>query len=255
MVHLHHLHALDIVAGSTTRVRVLGLARSTGLPLSLCAVDAHPLSPTGGLEHVLGGIVEPAIDEIAVQAISLSDLWDGGEMSASSSAPEILGNTYLSAGQLQRWHSVPSLRNELPDVVSNGEPKLGHPLHAGRAATAVGRSVGVLLDVGRVDAIRESQDGLDVRAARHTREGGARPVLTVLGPVLAPPGDTRGSLVHVGLALGAGVAGDGEEVVREGDLGLVDVLVVGAEHDGVDFGVVALVHVEESRRPWLFVSP
>jgi hypothetical protein len=52
------------------------------------------------------------------------------------------------------------------------------------------RRVRVIRDIRGVDAVREAEDGLHVRAACAPRERGPRPRVAVLGPVaVAPPRD------------------------------------------------------------------
>jgi hypothetical protein len=83
-----------------------------------------------------------------------------------------------------------------------------------------------------------------VGAAGRPREGGAGPEVAVLGPVaVAPPGYGGDLLVDVGLAFGGGVAGYGVEIGREGDLGVVDLFVVGFEGGGEDLGVGVAVYI------------
>lgn len=104
--------------------------------------------------------------------------------------------THLPTSQLKRRHALPPLRDGLARVVADREAQRRHALHAGRAVAAVRLRVRVVGDAGRVDAVREAQDGLHVRAARRARERRARARRAVLGPVaVAPPGDHRGLLV------------------------------------------------------------
>ena len=85
----------------------------------------------------------------------------------------------------------------------------------------------------------------------HRGQGSPWPGGSVLGSVLTPPCYSRVGFVDIGLGLGAGVSGYGVEVVGEGDVGFVDVFVVGAEHDGVDFGVGLVGYVVEGWGPFL----
>ena len=70
---MHHLHALVVVTGPVVQVCILGLALGILLSITMCAVDAHKGLPFG-LEHGLCGILVPAVDEVAVEAVSLTKL-------------------------------------------------------------------------------------------------------------------------------------------------------------------------------------
>jgi hypothetical protein len=80
-----------------------------------------------------------------------------------------------------------------------------------------------------------------VRSTCRPRERSTRSTISVVGPGVAPPGYSRDLLVDVGLGLGGSVAGYGVEVGREGDLGFVNVFVVGFECGRVDLGEYELV--------------
>ena len=76
------------------------------------------------------------------------------------------------------------------------------------------------------------------------------PGVAVFGTVtVAPKSDGRNAFINVGLARGASVAGDGVEVLGEGNLGVVNLLVIGLERGRVDLGVVIAVYVVQSWRP------
>jgi len=110
--------------------------------------------------------------------------------------------------------------------------------------------IGVVGDLVGINAVRELQDGLHVRRARLSREGGARAAAAVFGPVsVAPPCDGGDVFVNVRLALGTGVAGHGVEVARERDLGVVDLLIVGLERRWIDFGIGVAVDIVQRRCP------
>lgn len=70
------------------------------------------------------------------------------------------------------------------------------------------------------------------------REGGDVLAAVGVGDALAHPLDAVDAF-DVCLGRTLGVAGDGFEVLREGDLGVADVDVVGAEAHGGDWGVFA----------------
>lgn len=81
------------------------------------------------------------------------------------------------------------------------------------------------------------------RASRQ-REGCAVTPVAIFGAVaVAPPGDHVEVFLDVGLGFGRGVACYHYEVAGEGDLGAVDVFVVGFEGGGVDFRVGVSVDV------------
>ena len=79
--------------------------------------------------------------------------------------------------------------------------------------------------------------------ASDSGHGGARPVLAVLGPGIAPPSNRCNLFVDVSLRFCRGVASDHVEVGWERDLGFVDVLVVCFEGGWVHFSVVVAVYV------------
>ena len=97
-----------------------------------------------------------------------------------------------------------------------------------------------------VHAIMEQKQRLQVRAARLARP--RRGILALVrGVVLAEPLLAR-ELGDAGLRRGGRVAGDGAVVLRDGDLGFVDVDVVGAEAGEGDAGVRAVVVLDEQGR-------
>ena len=88
-------------------------------------------------------------------------------------------------------------------------------------------------------------------AARRPRKRCSRPGIAILGSVaVAPPGYHVDLFVHVGLRLCRGVAGDHVQVFGEGDLGAVDVLVVGLEGGWVDLGVGFVVGAGDVVERW-----
>lgn len=124
-----------------------------------------------------------------------------------------------------------------------------HALHVRWALLTISGGVSVLRDVGRIDAVWEAENYLDVRVAGICRQSSTRSRLTVFGAGLAPPGYGIDVLVDVGLTLGAGVPGYSVEVGREWNLGFVVTLVVRAGKRDVDFGIVASIDVVEGRSP------
>ena len=71
--HGHHLEARQVVVGPVAWVGILGLALAELLARAVRAVNAHEALSLG-LEHVLGRVVEPAVDKVAVNAVAVSDL-------------------------------------------------------------------------------------------------------------------------------------------------------------------------------------
>lgn len=71
--HLHHLQTLKVIARPILGVRVLGLARAILLPVPVRAINPHENLPLS-LEHVHRRVLEPAIDEVAMEAVSVADL-------------------------------------------------------------------------------------------------------------------------------------------------------------------------------------
>jgi len=141
------------------------------------------------------------------------------------------------------------LRNETPNIVSDREAKLRHSFHRSRAISARRCSVAVLGDIAGVHAIRESENGLDVSRAGDLGESGPRSLRPVLGTIFAPPSESIDVFVDIGLAFGGGISSYGEKVLREGNLGLVDVFVIGAKHHGVDFDELVSLDIIEGWDP------
>jgi hypothetical protein len=103
---------------------------------------------------------------------------------------------YLSASQLERRNTRPTLRDRLARIVADREPQRRHPLHVRGALSAVGSGVSVVCDLVGVHAVGEAKDGLHVSAARRARERRSWPRIAVLGPVaVAPPCDGGDFLV------------------------------------------------------------
>lgn len=68
--------------------------------------------------------------------------------------------------------------------------------------------------------------------------------VSVLGTVaVAPPRNGGNLFIDVRLALGASVTGDGVEVVRERDLSMINLLVVGLESCRIYLGVIVTIHI------------
>lgn len=197
-----------VVAGAVVRVGVGGGggADATGAVVAVGPVDGGEgvLLVRGG-DHVLGGLGQPAVDEVAV----------GGEGGAR--------------GQFQRRLPRPAVGQGAPDVVPDAEAQLRHALHV--AGAPVGRAVRGArvrrLERGLVDAVREVEQRLQVRRARGRREGGD--VLVGRGLiVLAEPLDARVRRVgRHGLGrLRPGRAGRHVEVLGDRHLGRGDAGVV-----------------------------
>lgn len=235
-----------VIAGPFARLGILGLAGSSGLALSLCAIDTHPLIPACRLEQILLSIIEPTIDEVAVQAVPITNLKQAQSVSQYQA---IKIQTHLPTSQLQRRHAIPAPWNQLPHIIPDTKPQLRNPLHPRRTPSPIGRHVSILFNIFWIHTIREPQNRLNIPAARNPRHRRPWSVLPILRSILTPPRNTRRPLIHVGLTLRTSVSRDDEEVLGVGDLGFVDVFVVGAEHAGVDFDMVGSVDVEKGWRP------
>lgn len=89
-----------------------------------------------------------------------------------------------------------------------------------------------------------------MRAAGRSRESGSGPGVAVLRPAaVAPPRDGGDLFVDVRLALGGRIPSHGVEVVREWDLRVIDLFVIGLERSRVNFCVGIAVHVVQRGRP------
>lgn len=138
-----------------------------------------------------------------------------------------------SACELEWRRPGPAVGEDLAKVVADGESQLGDALHSRRAAVGglkvaapvLGSRVG-RVEVVLVDAVREQEQGLEMGRAGRRGEGGH--VLVLGGVALAKPLDT-GQAVDAFLGDGRDVAGNGLEVLRDGDLGVLNGDVVGAE--------------------------
>jgi hypothetical protein len=143
--------------------------------------------------------------------------------------------------QRQRRCPAPAVRDHFPEVIPYREPQSRDALLPRRAAVRVGQVAGPAVrrhgNIVRVDAVVEVEQVLQVgRAGSRGERGG----LLVRGGVvaLAEPTGLRAGGVDVRLRGAGGVADDEAEVLRDGDLGVADVLGVGAEAHGRDGGVV-----------------
>lgn len=73
----HHLKTLQVVTGAVVGVRVLGLAVLVEGDLSIPMGSIYPHEAlTFGLQQILLCIIEPSINKVTVQAISISHLFD-----------------------------------------------------------------------------------------------------------------------------------------------------------------------------------
>lgn len=182
-------------------------------------INLHKLALIRRLEHILRRLRDPSVNKIAMPAVR------------------------RATRQLQRRGARPPFRQKLAQIIANGEAQLWDALHAGRAAVrgpeaaapVLGARVGVVEGV-RVDAVREQQDGLQMGRAGLGREGSDVLAAVGVGDALAHPLDAVDAF-NIGLGRALGVAGDGLEVLGEGDLRVADVDVVGAEAHGGDGGV------------------
>jgi len=69
----HQLQALVVITCSIFRVGVLGFALTVLLPCTMRAINPHErLAP--GCHHILRRIIEPSVDEVAVEAVALANL-------------------------------------------------------------------------------------------------------------------------------------------------------------------------------------
>jgi len=73
MVFLHHLQTLMIVIRAIARVRILRLALAELLAIAMCAINPHERLSLC-LQQGLPRILEPTVDEITVEAVSLANL-------------------------------------------------------------------------------------------------------------------------------------------------------------------------------------
>lgn len=62
-----------VVAGSLVWLPILGLATAELLSVPMSSIDPHERLALG-FQQILLCIVEPAVDEVAVQAVSITDL-------------------------------------------------------------------------------------------------------------------------------------------------------------------------------------
>ena len=199
----HQLDALRIIPCALLRLGILRRARH--LLASQAALHRHEVHLLlGRIQHVLGGLLGPPVDEIAMRA------------------PRI------AARELDGRLAVPATGQILTRVPADGEAQLGHGLHAGGTRAAATVLVGGL-EGGFVDAVWEEEELLEVSSA-----GAGGEAVLVEGHVFgfAAPGGL-GVWVHGGLGGGGGLAGDHHEVLRDGHLGggLAQVVVGGeAEH-------------------------
>jgi hypothetical protein len=71
----HHLKTLMVIIRTIFRILILGLARLAYrlLPISMCTVNPHE-ALTFRFHQIYLRIVEPAVDEVAVEAIAVADL-------------------------------------------------------------------------------------------------------------------------------------------------------------------------------------
>jgi len=90
-----------------------------------------------------------------------------------------------------------------------------------------------------------------MRAASRSGKRGSGSGIPILGPIpVAPPGDHVEFLVHIGLGFRGSIAGDHVQVFGEGDLGVVDLFVVGLECCWVDFCVGLVVRAGDVVEGW-----
>lgn len=232
-LHLaHHGQARLVVIRAAVRISVSRSARRPALSITVLAIDLGELALILGIvEHVLGRVLEPAVDEIAVHA------------------------ERRAGRELKRGRAAPSVGQDLAQVVADREaqardavPALGAVvlgLERARAVRAVERR--------RLDAVVEAEDGLQVRRAGRRREGGCF-LVGGRGVAFAEPGEPDVFVVQLGLGGGEGVAGDDGEVLRDGRVGVEDVFVVGGEAHGLDLGAGRAVDVVEGGDPCREVS-
>ena len=144
-LHLaHHGQARLIVVSAAVGISVSSSARRTALAITVLAVDLRKLALIlGVVEHVLGGVLEPAVNKVTMHA------------------------ERRAGRELERGRAAPSIRQDLAQVVADREaqardavPALGAVvlgLERARAVRAVERR--------RLDAVVEAEDGLQVRRA------------------------------------------------------------------------------------------
>jgi len=88
----HHFNALQIIARSTAGISIPWLARSSKVAPSARSINPLPVLLILSLHQVLHGIIQPPVDEIAMEAIPLAN---------------------LSTRKLKRRRPLPPLRDDL----------------------------------------------------------------------------------------------------------------------------------------------
>lgn len=209
------------------------LAKSAGVILSIRPIDTGKVSLVIRLQHILGGLGQPSVDEVAMGAVR------------------------RSASQLQRRRTIPAIRQGGTQIIPDAESELRHSLHAQRAAVLGAEGLRPVLDArigrfegGLVDAVVEEENRLEMGGAGFGRKfGGILAVGRALAAVVAEPLDS-GEVLYAVLGGGRGVANDSFVVLGNGYFGLVDTDVVGAEAEDGSREGTGRVLVEKSGNPF-----
>lgn len=230
--HSHHLYRLIIVASTVIGVTVsgvLGTANRASIRLAFGSVNGDEVAVRLGANHVLGGLGEPAVDEVTVRAVG------------------------RATGKLEGGLTGPAVREQGTEVVADRETQTRDAGHALRAPVAVlialihsgVARVSRLQSIG-VDTIVEEQQMLQMRGASLGRECS---IILVLGRVaLAKPLDAS-VVLNLVLGLSSSVPSKVSVVLRNGNFGLVQIDVVGAESVEGDRGASTVLDQVQSGNP------
>jgi hypothetical protein len=105
-------------------------------------------------------------------------------------------------------------------------------------------------EMTQIHTVWKAENDLHMRAAGDSRERSSRPTISVFRPIaIAPPSYTGDLLVNVGLGCGGSAASNGVEVSREGNLSVVNILIICLEGCRIYLSVIASIDIIESRCP------
>lgn len=225
---VHFLNRSSVIRSAVVRVRISRRASRVRAGAAQIAIDRIVVVlvlARRRQHHRLCGLLGPAHDEVAVAGVR------------------------VAASQLDGRRAAPAVWQHVAQVVADAETQLGHALVAVGARAAAGALVRRLKRVG-VDALREVEQSLQVRAARRRGEA----VLVGFNAVVAfaEPLDLGVSRHLVGSS-GRRVTGDHLEILWDGHLGLgLAQVVVGreAEDGDVVVGVATVGGVDEGGHPF-----
>lgn len=188
------------------------------------------LSVVVDLQYVLRGIGVPAVDEVAMHAVPITD--------------------GVTAGQLEGCGARPAVWESLAEVVAHREAELRDTLHAvGAVVVLTPCRIGVLvLQCLAAIAVGEAKLGLQVGGA--SLGGELRKVFFLLFVLLAPPLELVILVIGFGLGLGRDVTDEQTSVCWEGNLSIATVLVVRAETEHRHFDTLIVLGVKKGRDPF-----